>query len=908
LNTAISHLQDSINLTSDDHPHKPARVSDLGMMLYTRFKRLGRLSDLDDAITVLRQAVNLAPDDHAHKLACLYNLGSVLEARFDHFGQLNDLEDIAVVKRQAVDLIPDGHPNKPARCNDLTMTLQTGFERLGQPKDLEDAIAVQRQAVDLTPDDHPNKPAYLSTLGRALGVCFLCFGQPNDLESAIVVHRQAVDITPDRDFDKPTRLNNLGNALKTRFDRFDQLNDLEEAVMVMHLAIDTIADDHPHKPSCLTDLGTALETRFKRLGQLSDLENAITVKRQAVDLTPDGHPDKSICLNSLGEVFCTRFCQNHDQEDLESAFSAFILALDQESGPPSARLNAVEGCIAVRRVQAQFGRITYQDLMNTFDQALSLVPQVAWLGPNTTQRRAALSSIGNIVKSAVSAAIQTGNLSRAIEWLEEGRSVVLGQLLQLRSPVDNLRSHHPDLADRLQSLSHNLEASGNELRSGRTQDSLLHSGSDMTLHGQVSVRIKLAQDYQDLLRQIREQDGFKNFLMPRPLAELVPPRRTDGPIVIIIVDPLSCDALVVHGSDEPLIHVPLPNLTFKLAENMRLAFTQSLKKAGVRERKGVHDDRFADSVPRGDRGASFFESPMDPIIARVLKNLWLHVVKPILDRIKAKPAGTAVTDLPHVTWCPTGPLAFLPIHAAGMYGRRGTLGDGMKLFDIAVSSYTPTLSALLRPAHTFVGGWPSVRALVVSQPKTPGMSMLPGVASEVANIWKHLGGQVEHLDGEDATTEAVLHAMGEDHCQLVHLACHGLQNTVEPSKSAFVLYDGYLTPSQLMSSSVRNGALAFLSACETPTGDEKPPEEAGYLATGMLAMGFNSVIGTMWSAGDQDAPIVADEVYRRLKEGCVSGDGRLKTAYALHEAVKVLREKVGESNVTRWAPYIHFGI
>ena len=49
-------------------------------------------------------------------------------------------------------------------------------------------------------------------------------------------------------------------------------------------------------------------------------------------------------------------------------------------------------------------------------------------------------------------------------------------------------------------------------------------------------------------------------------------------------------------------------------------------------------------------------------------------------------------DLPRIWWCATGPLAFLPIHAAGIYN------NGMARYDIsdyAVSSYTPTLNALL---------------------------------------------------------------------------------------------------------------------------------------------------------------------------------------------------------------------
>ena len=123
-----------------------------------------------------------------------------------------------------------------------------------------------------------------------------------------------------------------------------------------------------------------------------------------------------------------------------------------------------------------------------------------------------------------------------------------------------------------------------------------------------------------------------------------------------------------------------------------------------------------------------------------------------------------------------------------------------------------------------------------------------------------------------------------------------------------MLHDGKLTLSHLMTTSAGNAELAFLSACQTSAGDMRLPDEAVHLAAGMLAAGCKSVIGTMWSINDSDAPVVADEVYRRLKEGYVRGEGRLRPAYALHEAVKVLRESVGEENFIQWVPYVHFGL
>jgi hypothetical protein len=48
------------------------------------------------------------------------------------------------------------------------------------------------------------------------------------------------------------------------------------------------------------------------------------------------------------------------------------------------------------------------------------------------------------------------------------------------------------------------------------------------------------------------------------------------------------------------------------------------------------------------------------------------------------------TSRPRLWWLPTGPLTFLPLHAAGVY----TGKEADCLSDYAVSSYVPTLSAL----------------------------------------------------------------------------------------------------------------------------------------------------------------------------------------------------------------------
>jgi CHAT domain-containing protein len=201
------------------------------------------------------------------------------------------------------------------------------------------------------------------------------------------------------------------------------------------------------------------------------------------------------------------------------------------------------------------------------------------------------------------------------------------------------------------------------------------------------------------------------------------------------------------------------------------------------------------------------------------------------------------------------------------------------------------------------------QVLAISQPATPGFGAIKGTIVEVANLRRHFAAnQIVHLDGEAASTVAVLAALNTHRPQIIHLACHGVQDNKQPLDSAFILHDGRLPLSTLIATSINSGAeLAFLSACQTATGDEKIPDEAVHLAAGMLVVGYRAVVGTMWSIGDQDAPLVADEVYARLT-GHAGKTGQANVAYALHDAVNCLRKQVGDEEFIRWVPFVHYGL
>ncbi|KAJ7939504.1 CHAT domain-containing protein [Mycena leptocephala] len=908
LNHSVLRKEAAVTLTPDGHPDKPSRLNNLGNSLLSRFERLGDPDDLSQAVLNFEAALAFTPDAHPDKPSWLNNLGISLARRFERFGDLEDLSQSVLRFEVAVTLTPDGHPEKPMLLNSLGNSLLSRFEELGDLDDLSQAVLNFKAALTFTPDGHPDKPSWLNNLGTSLHSRFKQLGDLDDLKQAVLKFQAAVTLTLDGQPEKPTFLNNLGNSLLSRFERLGDLNDLGQSVLRKEAAVtltrdghpdmrlwlnslgislaqrfkelgdlDDLSqsvlrleaslthtpDGHPDKPSQLNNLGSSLLSRFERLGNLPDLESAVSKFEAAVILTPDGHPDKPSSLNNLGHSLHHRFKLLHDPQDAQDLLLHYASAACSATGPAHIRFHAAEHWAAYAHL--------YQpsSILRAYSTAIELLPELAWLGLSITDRHHQLSQAGKVVRAAASAAIAAQDYQKAVEWLDQGRSVIWGQFLNLRTPVDELRKSHPDLANELVSLSTSLETAGTQRN---VVADVIRSTSLQSI-AQKSHDLVVRRNH--ILQQIRELPGFQRFLLPKPTSELML-AASMGPVAVLNTS-LGCE----------IIHVPLSDFTIHEAQ----ALAESL--ASIVGTNG-RSDRL-DGFREGDRAP-------DDVFSHILSELWLKIVQPVLNSIGIT---TPVSqDLARIWWCPTGPLAFLPIHAAGLYGEAHAVGS--KLSDFLISSYTPSLAALIqgfRPQSESKG---DLQLLAVTQPSANGQNYIPGARKEIQCIQRHASGKVpiQWLDDRAATIENVQHGMTNS--RWVHFACHGVQSAT-PTESALLLAGGSrLTLLNIIQLSLPNADLAFLSACQTATGSRFLQDESVHLAAGMLLAGYRGVIGTMWSIMDHDAPQVASDVYAHLLEA--SPPDPTRAAEALHVATRKLREQAGaNTSFVRWVPFLHFG-
>ncbi|CAE6475696.1 unnamed protein product [Rhizoctonia solani] len=866
---AIEYETRALPLIHDGHPHLALHLGNLGTSHRNRFDRLGELDDLEKAINYKSRALDVTPDNHPNRPIRLLNLGVSHADRFKRLGELDDIEKAINYGSRALALTPDGHPELSRRLTYLGVSHMTRYERLSELDDLQKSIEYGGLALDSTPDTHPDFPGRLANLATCHSYRFRRLGEIDDLEKSIEYSFHALALVPDDHPDLPGHLSNLGDSHIRRFRCLSESDDLDKAIEYRSRALEKVPDDHPNFPAHLINLAECHRDRFRLLSELDDLEKAIKYQSRALAVTSTDHPLSCLIHYNHAITHVEYYEHSNDTSHLQVALSSFRIASTSVVGVPRDRFRYAEQW-AVRA-----SRNSALSCIEAYQTMIDLLPQFIWLGATASQRYEDLKMGESLAMDAAYAATLYSDNSLALEWLEHARCIVWNQLLMLRSPLDELQAAHPSLGARVQKVATELHSATFESR-----DLSALSSSSMTPEDIGQRLRRLAKEYEELLTQARTLPNFEDFLRPMKSNRLVGAAK-NGPVVVISCHNDRSIALLILPNQNDVAHLFLPNFTRKKARTARSSIESSLRRRGLRER-GVRIWREAEDNDE---------------FGKALACLWNDVVKPVLDFL-GYTNNVSTENLPHITWCPTGAASFLPLHAAGDYDSKGS-----RIFDYAISSYTPTLTALLLCTPSTLSR--NSRVLGVGQAATPGHQPLPGTTTELGYVKSQVENKIGYsqLMGDQAIPSTVLNAM-EEH-DWVHLACHAHQNVNDPTQSGFFLYEGTLDLAAINQRSFKKKGLAFLSACQTATGDEERADEAMHIASGMLMAGYSSVIATMWSIVDEDAPFVTDKVYSQLMEGGSLGNG--EAGKALHNAISGLREQVGETEFGRWVPYIHIG-
>ncbi|ETW80194.1 hypothetical protein HETIRDRAFT_428431 [Heterobasidion irregulare TC 32-1] len=541
-----------------EHEHEALSMIKFVLGVVTEFCNSGSISSIEAAIYLYRQVVNQRGHQNPKRFAAIteaFTEATLLRLQHQN-SDMRDAkalnlaehgadiarsftsEDITEVNssifffQEAVGMMCEEHPLRCHALIDLASTILVRFLKTGRRHDLDRARLLLEEAEDrekaismygkslmiclvphpnrsalLTP--HPDRSASLNNLGNAVRKRFEKTGQVEDLEQAISLHRDSLALCPAPHPYRLAYMNNLACALLTRFDQIGQAEDLEDAISLHRTSLMLSIPQYPHRNS--RDLE---EVHFKYTGQVKDLDEAIMLQREALKSLPEAHPDRCRILHHLAS-----------NDVSENALGLFRAAVRCENA------SILDRSYAARSWAQHADELKHASALEAYQAAIRFLPLVSMLVSRIKSRPQLLATKldSHPPNDTTACAIRIGAFGQAIELLEEGKAVFWSQAFKLRTPFDDLRQVHPDLAKKLQDMSQALERSSLHDHPETIQDD---ARGVMTIEAEAGSFRRLHENWLETLELIRGLDGFGEFLRPKKFT-LLKQAISGRPIVLL---------------------------------------------------------------------------------------------------------------------------------------------------------------------------------------------------------------------------------------------------------------------------------------------------------------------------------------------------------------------------------------
>ena len=675
--------------------------------------------------------------------------------RYARLGTLDDLDKavyLAILLEHVADDSPLGattsmhtpHPDAGPAMHLLSMSLAERFIIVMDANELNKAVVYGRKAVEMCTPEHPFSAMYLSSLASLLHQQFVAENDPTDLEECVEKAQTALSAVGPRcyPFYPPQAV--LCLALARLGWSKNDAEQIDEGIRHLTVARKNFSGG-PHLESRIEqDLANALLLKFEHTNAKDDLDDAVRYASSALERAPADDRSRAGLAFELGRMLSKCYSLAQIEGDFKRAVNV-LCELSSGLGTPSMRL-----CAAMEWAKVVAGRGPAASL-EALKIALDILPLVVWSGHRmVVQYKTLISLSADIGPWASACAISCGQYEDAVSYLERGRNVLWSQLLGFQRGArrhqrvgeasgapkttteagalalyiphaihgtpsgirqetrEELKTRNPHLHGVLE----NLLSFANELKNQaallRPKDAEKMDGfkaslssiyRDAWLHNAARRWTSLRSTMEDLEQDNKEE--LHAFVQNSTLAKLL----TMGYVVLLNAHATRCDALVIrHAMDArvQIDHIPLPELSIDTARQ----WAESIQ-------IGMYD------LQEGGMGVREIENI---ILIPILQELWRTAASPILTHL-----GISDIACPaRIWWCLSGPLAFLPLHAAGPYQ-----DDAPGVPDLVVSSYTPTLRSLLR---AYQAPRAAFSMLAIAQPDAPGTSPLPAVRKELSTI------------------------------------------------------------------------------------------------------------------------------------------------------------------------------
>jgi CHAT domain-containing protein/tetratricopeptide (TPR) repeat protein len=858
-------------LLASDVPELPLNVA---ISSYARAVILhGTLNQpSEQVIECLREAHTRLPDLHEVSQALSFSLS----CRFEVTKSSDDYEEAMTVLDK---IINSGPGEYLIDALHLSSTLANRrFTFLGKPEYLEEAIFRERAYLDALPLEDPQRPIathFLTKLERRRSMEFGGTNDPREAHSGDPEDVDVLSLTLSEAKLEATELPSKGlldhirilDSEKTMH-RITEMADVEEAVKCFrHFLASLPPSSSPGDMVSFHTMitwGRLLRRAFKQTRKLNYLNESIAVYRETLKAP---HFPFSIILDFIASLH-SRFSLVKDRKDFDELMQLYPIAATYTYASATDRFQiSCPWAVTARLEEHPSTSTAYENAISLMQDSLAFAPTLEMQHFRLVEMHR---DYEKLPLDYASYQIHIGRLEDAIVTLEKGRGLLWSEMRGFRTSIEQLHAVDLPLAEKFAAVNRDLEAlttSGSSsiwMDGGETNDS-----KEMDPFGGLVVKQrKLLYERNSLIAQVQALPGFESFLTA-PSFDTLHSAAAHGPVIIISHCQWRSDIIILHDSPPSLI--PLTEDFYSRAEEMRDQLFRARK-------QGLDSKEYEETL------------------SSVLERLYNLVGRPVIERLHE----LNVREQSRIWWCPTSVFCSLPLHAMGPVRSDGHVR--LYFSDLYITSYTPTLSALIeaRKPSAQTSTVPSI--LLVAQPD----ATMPKVLQEM-RVVQAVSPSVATLLWDTATPSAALEHL-RDH-RFAHISCHGILETGKPFDASFKLYEGTrLTLLDIVRAQLPTAEFAFLSACHTAELTEESLADEGLHLTGAIQYcGFRSVVGTMWAMADEDGPDLAGSFYKSVFSDKWQGMPYYeRTAGALHDSVRMLRKKRGMT-LERWVNFVHYG-
>jgi hypothetical protein len=407
------------------------------------------------------------------------------------------------------------------------------------------------------------------------------------------------------------------------------------------------------------------------------LDEAITLHREALFLQPAGHPDRGTLCNNLASQLLEHFRKEQDVTAIDEAFalaresaasaspsflwSPLLTLCDiyiEQGSPYVSLLTATEylsqasafhpdnitrfmqemqyHLALMWSMQSTWTADTPLLLLGAYSNLIDMLSRMTGFVLDIPSQLTALKSARSFGSDACIAALLSNDPRQAMELVDHAHGVVWAQALHQRDPqLQQLpKGLASELGMLLRAVSVPVIASGHETSEQRAPGFL----SPQDIRHEQNSRIQM------LLTEIRELPGLDRFMLGHTFAQL---RETasEHPSVMLVAARGQVYALIISGANVVSPHPLALAITSDSLSSLR-------DYAG---RAGLRNGQFPQPLDEKERLGLGKPVKKDDSAA-VLSELWLHVVKPVLDylqlqvRTPGSICGTAVANGSPTAW------------------------------------------------------------------------------------------------------------------------------------------------------------------------------------------------------------------------------------------------------------------